>query len=215
MPPTAAPAWLEAAAKVSNDAPADRVPLAAPGLKVTPVPEPEPAEDLETDGVETDVVRRGYVGRALWPGFAVAAAATAACWFVDWEWLPRKLPLWAALSPVAALWLVHLTRWAYRVSCVSYRLTTRRLFRDQGGLYPREDALDLATLARAQGLQNPLEWVLFVGRVRVVTERDGAPELVLSGVSRPRRLAAQIETLARVARGRNVVVAGDPPAKRR
>ena len=39
-------------------------------------------------------------------------------------------------------------------------------------------------------------------RVRVVPRREGAPEVVLTGVWRPRRLAAQIELLAQAARAR-------------
>ena len=103
---------------------------------------------------------------------------------------------------MTALWLVQLVRWGYRVAFQGYRLTTRRLFREQGGLYPREEALDLAAVARAQVVQDPAERLLGVGRVRVVPRREGAPEVVLTGVWRPRRLAAQIELLAQAARAR-------------
>ena len=46
---------------------------------------------------------------------------------IDWAWLPRRLPTWAAFAPVAALWLMQVVPWAYRVAFLSYRLTTRRL----------------------------------------------------------------------------------------
>src|SRR5262245_31929039 len=72
---TAAPAWLENAAKADADAPADRVPI-APGAPTKPKPRPgvadgdlavvaEPRAPKPTD--EGVLVRTGYHGRTLLP----------------------------------------------------------------------------------------------------------------------------------------------------
>ena len=203
MPTAAPPAWLEAAA-TAEAPPADRVPLAkpAPILKVSLTTPPE-AEEPEADGIETDAGRGGYAARTMLPSFAACVLVTAGWGLIDRAWLPRWLPLWAAFAPVAALWLLQAVRWGYRTAFLSFRLTTRRLFRDQGGLYPREDALDLAAVARAEVLQDPVERLLGVGRVRVVPQPEGVPDVVLTGIWRPRRLAAQIELLAQAARARS------------
>src|SRR5579871_4029527 len=160
MPTAAPPAWLEAAAAVEAP-PEDRVPLAkpAPILTVSLTTPPE-AEDPEPDGIETDAGRGGYAARMALPSLTACVLATAAWCLIDRTWLPRRLPAWTVFAPVAALWLSEAVRWGYRVLFLSYRLTSRRLFRDQGGLYPREEALDLADVARAQVVQNPMERLL-------------------------------------------------------
>jgi hypothetical protein len=224
-PPTAAPpSWLEAAAKLDAIA-ADRVPLAAaPAPKAEAPAPPKPAAPeakprprvsappvIVPDGPadareETEIGWYGYAAATLLPGTLALAALTAAAVVSLRPRVPPTIMREAVDAPLAALWLVQTIRAAYRVLAYHCRLTTRRLFHGRGRLYPPEPPLDLATVANASARQTLLGRLLGVGTVRVVPE-DGAerPAVELTGVRRPRMLAAAIEQAATAAREENVV----------
>lgn len=110
-------------------------------------------------------------------------------------------------APLAALWAGQFVRAAYRLLAYQYRLTTRRLFRQRGSLYPPEEPLDLATVARVEVQQSFAGRLARVGAVCVVPEEaSGRLAVELAGVRRPRELAAKIEAAAQAARAGNVMI---------
>jgi hypothetical protein len=222
-PPTAAPPdWLEAAARLDAII-ADRVPLpparpepdaddedeapappavpapeVKPRLSATPIAVPDPPT---ATGEEVALGWHGYDAAALLPSTAALGLLTAGVLLGLRRLVPPAVVVEAVYAPLAALWAGQAVRAAYRLLAYSYRLTTRRLFRERGPLYPREAPLDLATVARAEVRQTPLDRVLGVGAVRVVPEESsGRPAVELTGVRRPRALAAAVEAAARAAR---------------
>jgi hypothetical protein len=234
--PTAAPpAWLEAAAKLDAIA-ADRVPLAdAPPAPAPAAPAPPKTAALETrprqriaatpviipdvsEGSpdEIEIGWHGYSVVTLLPEAAVLAALTVGAIASLRPLVPAAVMREAVDAPLAALWLIQAIRAAYRLLAYQYRLTTRRLFRERGRLYPPEAPLDLATVARTEVKQPLIGRLLGVGMVRVVPEEGaGRPVLELPGVHRPRAFAAAIELAAAAAREGNVVavrVKGDERA---
>jgi hypothetical protein len=235
------PAWLEAAARL--DALIDeRVPLAPPPDPPPPVddapdeedllpaePEPQPrlsaapvvVPEMPADPAdareETDLGWYGYAAVALLPSTAALGLLTAGALWKLRPLLPPGLVAEAVYAPLAALWAGQAFRLAYRLLAYSYRLTTRRLFRDRGRLYGPEEPLDLATVAQVELNQTVADRLVGVGTVIVVPEEAvGRPPVELIGVYRPRLLAARIEEAALAARAGNVVamrVALDgPPA---
>jgi len=222
---TAAPAWLENAAKADADAPADRVPI-APGAPTKPKPRPgvadgdlavvaEPRAPKPTD--EGVLVRTGYHGRTLLPSTIVLFALTIGGPIVAAAYVPAAWRMTAFGLPLAALWIVQLFRCGYRVLAHDYRLTERHLDIRRGWLYPAESPLDLATVGRITASRWPFGWLSGTGCVRIWSEDDQKPPLVLTGVRRPRAFATQIEEAARQARERNVVTAkvSTPPVERK
>jgi hypothetical protein len=157
---------------------------------------------------EVDLAWHGYSAAALVPSTVTLAAVTAGVILM----LRPLVPMWvlheAADAPLAALWLLQAVRAIYRLFGYDYRLTTRRLFRDHGRLYPPDAPMDLATVVRAEVRQSWIGRLAGVGTVRVIPEEatPGQPAVELAGVRRPKVLAARIEEAATAAREANVTV---------
>src|SRR5262249_34207857 len=100
---------------------------------------------------------------------------------------------------VAPLWLFQFLRWLYRVASFNYRLTSRRLFRSRGFLYPAEEAVQLADVTFVVVEQAFWERWFRVGDVGILREKKGLPSVLLEGVRDPERIAAEIQTRARSA----------------
>jgi hypothetical protein len=210
---TAAPAWLENAAKTDSEAPADRVPIspaapakpkARPGVTDTGVAviaeprDPKPADEVV-------LFRTGHHGRTLLPSTIVLLALTIGGPIVAAAYVPAAWRMTAFGVPLAALWLIQLIRCGYRALFFDYRLTERQLARRRGWLYPAEPPLELSTIGRVIATRWPLGWLTGTGSVRVSFEDDQKQQVLFTGVRRPRAFATQIEEAARKARERNVV----------
>jgi hypothetical protein len=222
--PTATPpSWLEAAAKL-DALMGDRVPLAtapqptapSPAEVETAAPELPPRTRRMAAPVAVPDVGQprpeevaqgwyGYSAAALLPSTLFLGMLTAGAVLELPGLVPAKIVVEVVYAPLAALWAGQVVRAAYRVFAYRYRLTNRRLFRDRGRLYPAEEPLDLALVARAEVKQSRLG----VGTVCVVPdESSGRTALELPGVRRPRVLAAAIERAAQDARAGNVIAVG-------
>ena len=155
-PATTAPEWLDRAAKV-GDAPADRVPLEEkPAAKPNPRPavaaEPAPVAAPEPQAADADLDRFGYDRWTLLPSTLARAALTAGVLALALPRLPRSLWLGAVGAPLSAVWLVQLIRGGYRILAFRYRLTMTIIERRLGPLYPRDEPLELAVVARTRRL---------------------------------------------------------------
>jgi hypothetical protein len=157
---------------------------------------------------DTELAWHGYSAAALVPSTIALAALTCSAIVV----LRPLVPAWviheAADAPLAALWLLQAVRAGYRLFAYNYRLTSRRLIRDLGRLYPRDEPLDLATVVRAEVRQSLFGRLTNVGSVRVIPEEATPSKLVveLAGVRRPKAFAARIEAAAAAAREANVTM---------
>jgi hypothetical protein len=222
-PTTTPPAWLEAAAKLDAIA-ADRVPLGptrlvpasqvdADGLAGEETPARLPAAPVALPNAvaeareEVDLGWHGYDAGALLPGTLVLSVLTAGALLELRRLVPPSMVVEVVYAPLAALWAGQVIRLAYRLLAYRYRLTNRRLLRERGRLYPPEEPLDLATVARVEVSQPLFDRLLGVGTVNVVPEEaSGRPAVELPGVRRPQVLAAAVEQAAQAAREGNMTV---------
>ncbi|HEY1381319.1 MAG TPA: hypothetical protein VGF55_31250 [Gemmataceae bacterium] len=183
-----------------------------PRIAAPPAVVPEPAE-------ETDLAWHGYAVAALLPSTFALAAVTVGTIIALRPLAPAWVMREAVDAPLAALWLLQAIRAAYRLLAYDYRLTTRRLFRGRGPLYPPEPPLELAAVVRADVRQTVIDRLIGVGTVRVIPEdaTPSQPAVELAGVRRPKVLAAIIDEAAKAAREGNVVAArvGEPAAVER
>src|SRR5439155_1790937 len=142
---------------------------------------PPPAAPAE----EVDVWWGSYSGWTLWPSTAACMFLTGVIALTVWLWVPRDVMQWVFLGLAGALWLVQGTRWAYRFFGVNYRLTTRRLFRDEGFIHPQFVQISLKTVARVEVQRNALEKLARVGRLYLHFHDAALPPVVLEGVRHP------------------------------
>lgn len=130
---------IESSPPEPNDA-TNRINRAEPRSRMVPaafsIPKPVAAE-------EGELAWHGYSAQALLPSTVALAVVTAGI-IVG---LRPLVPAWVvhegADAPLAALWIFQAFRAGYRLVGYNYRLTTRRLFRDRGRLYPPEGPVDL------------------------------------------------------------------------
>ena len=201
------PAWLRAAAQspLPDDDVEEIVVEGKPSSRITAAPQVVIPSKAIPAGEEVDLAWRGYSALALVPGTLALAVITICVVIVLRPLVPAWVMHEAADAPLAALWLLQTIRATYRLLAYDYRLTTRRLFRSRGPLYPAEPPLDLATIARVDVRQTPFGRLVGVGSVFVMRE-DGTAALELDGIRRPKWLAARIEEAATAAREANVTV---------
>jgi hypothetical protein len=153
----------------------------------------------------------GYSAAALVPSTIALAAVTVSAFVLLRPLAPAIVVHEAADAPLAALWILQGVRAGYRLVAYSYRLTTRRLLRSRGRLYPWEEPLELVTVGTAMAIQTLMSKLFDIGIVQVFRE-DGTVAAELPGVRRPKVLAARIEEAATAARGANISTARLPAA---
>lgn len=192
-----------------DDAPA-RPPAANP-IVPRPAPPKEQAlddplsnEQLDSTDEEVDVWWGAYAGRTMWPSFVVCVLLTAAIAALAWHFYDAyqahpRLMRYLAYGLTGVVWVSQLGRWLYRTVSVTYRLTTRRLFRDHGFHHPDAGWVELPRLRRVEVVYGSLERKLGIGRLYVYSEDRPRP-LVLEGVRDPERVATRIMRGAEQAR---------------
>jgi uncharacterized membrane protein YdbT with pleckstrin-like domain len=171
-------------------------------------PPPSPA----TSDPEEEVWRGRFSGKALghW-------------WFLWFLWIGALGYLWLAHVPseyrgapwaryvllglVAAPLLGILWTLTVRKLSIHYRLTTHRLFRDEGILSRRADEVELIRVDDVSVRQNLIQRVFNVGVVTVVAPTDQTePRLELLGIENPIEVKEQIRTHVRRRRDRSLHV---------
>jgi hypothetical protein len=224
--PTATPEWLEKAARTEAPATTDRVLLVQPTRTPTPPIDLKPASRLSpmptiptpTTTDETDVHRRGYDAAALLPSTVILGLVTVAVVMFIRPFVSERYVAEFTTLPLLALWAGQVVRGGYRLFKFRYRLTSRNLYLERGGLYPSDEPLDLATVSKVEVLRTRVQFLMGVGDVIVHSEESSnRPPLDMPGVRWPKKFAALIESTAATARERTVVAAEavvtSPPAR--
>lgn len=154
---------------------------------------------------EHDVWLGSYAGRTMLPSLLLCGLLTLGVVAGTWSWYllfgKGNVMRYTAYGLVGPVWLLQLSRWLYRVTGINYRLTSRRLFRLRGFLYPPDEAVQLADVTQVAVVQTPWECRFHIGTIRLLREREGLPPMLLEGVRQPDRVAAEIRHWAQKARG--------------
>jgi hypothetical protein len=226
--PIATPEWLERAAQTELPAAFDRVALSptarpvaeilervaltsSPAAATKPArPEPKSARpDSRPSNTklenETDVHRRSLDGAALLPSTVGLGLLTLGMVTLAKPFVPARFVTELISLPILALWTGLIIFGGYRMWAYRYRMTSHRLFRERGRLYPADEPLELSLISKVEVRQSRLQDWLDVGDVIVTPEESsGRPPFELTGVRWPEKLAALIETTAAAGRDRSV-----------
>jgi membrane protein YdbS with pleckstrin-like domain len=199
---------LEAAAKLESEtkggvALIESTAQAAPPSKPPSRINGRPPIVLMPDVEEVELAWRGYSPLGMVPGTLILALVTVSTIILIRPLVPAWIVHEAFEAPVVAIWVLQVIRALYRFIAYDYRLTTRRLYRSRGPLYPPEPPLELTTLVRVETRQTALGRLFGIGDVRVVCE-DEMANRDLEGVRGVRALAARIDEAAKAARDRSI-----------
>jgi hypothetical protein len=148
---------------------------------------------------EVDVWWGSYSGWALLPSTLVCVVLTGLIGLGAWSWLERGWMRLAFLGLSGTVWLIQGLRWGYHYFTCNYRLTTRRVFRDKGFLFPEFVQVDLDKIISVEVKQTALENLLGVGRI-ILQREDHQPFLVLEGVHHPQEIEALIRAYQKKAK---------------
>jgi hypothetical protein len=179
---------------------------------------PAPTLPTPSTAEETDVHRRGYDAAALLPSTVILGLITVAVVMFVRPFVAERYIAEFTTLPLLALWAGQIVRGGYRLFKFRYRLTSQKLYRERGGLYPSDEPLDLATINKVEVQRTRVQFLMGVGDVVVHSEESSnRPPLDMSGVRWPKTFAALIESTAEMARERTVsvgkAVVATPPAR--
>ncbi len=144
---------------------------------------------------EVDLWWGSYAPRTMAPSFVLCLVLTLAISAEAWSlgiWQERSPARYTAQALMGLLWLIQFMRWAYRIFATNYRLTNRRLFREQGFHRPENREAELSRISQVVVERGPFERLLRVGRLRVLIPGHDVPPIVLEGVVDPEHVAMAI-----------------------
>lgn len=148
------------------------------------------------ENVEVDLWWGGQAGWSMLPSCLVCIGATialigTAIHLARAGGLPADEARYAVYALGGLLWMIQFTRAGLRLVAVNYRLTTHRIYCWKSLFTPPMPPIELTAVSHVAVEQSPLERLLGVGRVRILTRQGQG--LILRGVAAPRQVAALIE----------------------
>jgi hypothetical protein len=163
------------------------LPCAEPSLAATAAPGADANEEL-------DVWYGAYSGRAMVPRLIqltlLSVLILVTAWYLG-AWNGASAVRLGAIGVLCLLWLVQSILWVRRAVGYNYRLTTRRLYCQQGFGHPGAPGIDLLSITQVQVEASRAERWLNVGRVRVYRDKT-TPPVILDGIRYPFHVAKQI-----------------------
>lgn len=179
-------------------------------LPVPVVPATMPIEaPSSAPAEEVDIWWGAYSGWTMMPSMLISLVLTGLIGWGVLLWVPRGWMQLAFLGLASLVWLVQGFRWAWRFFGISYRLTSRRLFRDRGFLKPDRVQLRLETITSVRVKRGAWERLVHVGRIQVYAGPD--VRIVLDGVLHPEPVAGLIREWSQIARDDNRAISHPTP----
>jgi len=147
---------------------------------------------------EVDVWWGSYAGRTMWPSFLVCLGLTGLIILFAWINVDRGQLKLTILGLSAGVWLIQLGRFAYRYFGFTYRLTSKRLFRNRSR-QPLQ--VFLTDVGEVSVEQNGFEKLVGVGRVFITFSDKTRPPVVLEGIAKPKQVIELIRNCCHQAKG--------------
>ena len=150
------------------------------------------SDDSEVPLWEGRFSKRAMVGWWVMAGVLTVAAVVAASMlnFTDAAWFYTLLGIglvWVAL----VAWLLY-QQWS-----VSYSLTSQRLIHEHGILWRHTDRIETIDISDVSLHQGPIERMLGVGTVKLLSSDESTPHFQLVGIDDARRVATLIDEARR------------------
>lgn len=174
----------------------DPAPPAANAAAVVPVP--------EGDLFLLHPVRRGFAGTVAGAVVFAIAALAVLIWLWDGQYGGRLV----ALVPFAVC--LYLTwRVFYLTRSITYRLTSQRLFIQEGLVGRKQEEIELFRITDVSMEQTPMERILKIGTILVNSTDESLPLARLENIPTPARYKDILRDAYRQARTREGMRAGE------
>lgn len=143
-----------------------------------------------------------YSAKALAAGWLLAVAVIGLVASVALATMPWHRGLFVSLL-VAAVCLGTLGLYAmYRKLRVRYQLTPQRFVHEEGLLRRVTDRIEMIDVDDVACAQGPIERIMGVGTIKIISSDRSHPELFLEGLDRVRHVATLIDNARRAERQR-------------
>jgi membrane protein YdbS with pleckstrin-like domain len=145
----------------------------------------------------------GYSSKAMfgtWLALIVGtvAAIAVAIWSESITWRHVTLLIIAA-------WVVGLLVYCYRRLGLRYELTSQRFMHQQGILSRQTDRIEVIDIDDVTFRQGPIERLIGVGSIAIVSSDRSHPELKMRGIDNVKQIATLIDDVRRKERRRRSV----------
>jgi membrane protein YdbS with pleckstrin-like domain len=121
------------------------------------------------------------------------AAAMLGLGSAGWTWL---------MIAILLMWVLLIGGYFYRRLGVHYTLTTQRFLHETGLLWRRTDRIELIDIDDVTFKQGPIERMMKIGTIHIVSSDKTDPEIDLPGIDDVKRVAGLIDDLRRQERRR-------------
>ena len=179
-------------------------PLMAELLDSGAPPSSEPAEKLpEGELFVLHPVRRGFL-------LAMAVTvlfATGALVVLVWAWQKDFSALWSLIPLAIALYAAW--RVFYKTRSITYRLTSERLFIQEGLIGRKQEEIELFRVTDISMEQTPMERILRIGTILVNSTDESMPLAKLENITTPAHYKDLMRKAYRLARTREGMKAGE------
>jgi membrane protein YdbS with pleckstrin-like domain len=125
-------------------------------------------------------------------------AAAALLGFTTTAWL-------ITLACLAVVWIVLLLRLLYQQLSIRYAMTNQRLVHERGILWRQIDRIEAIDIDDVTFTQGPVERLLGIGTIRIISSDQSTPEFRLVGIENVRDVANLIDDVRRKERRKRAV----------
>ncbi len=152
---------------------------------------------------EQELWRGGYSGKAMLGGWVLSGLIDVVLlvFGIYWGFSAKG---WLILLLLMALpWLYHAVLLGYRRLGVRYVLTTQCFLHETGILWRVTNCIETIDIDDITFSQGPLERLMGVGTIRIVSSDRSHPELLLPGIAEVKDVANKFDTIRRTERRRH------------
>jgi membrane protein YdbS with pleckstrin-like domain len=145
--------------------------------------------------------------RVLWEGrfsklamigsWLSAAAVTIALLIAAWIFNFAGTWWTVTLGVLGALWIFLVLKLLYLQLSIKYSLTTQRFVHERGLLWRQTDRIETIDIDDVSVQQGPIERMLGIGTVRVVSSDQSTPQFTIVGIEDVKQVAAMIDDARR------------------
>ncbi len=144
---------------------------------------------------EVDVWWGSYSGWTMVPSFLGCILLTGMIAWFGFTFVREKAQRTILLAS-AVVWLVQGGRWAWRFFGISYRLTNRRLFIDNGFFRPVRQQVEMSAISKVRPEKNCLDRLVGVAHIYLEYADPTQKSVVLEGVRNPEEVKKLLEKVA-------------------
>jgi membrane protein YdbS with pleckstrin-like domain len=171
-------------------------PAAPPATGPTAAQRVQAAKGTANDEPEQELWRGTYSPKAMVGRWLLAAVATVAAFALS-AVVPNPITWIAAVALVVVLWLVLGCYLLIQRFSVEYTLTTQRFIHNSGLLRRVTNRVEVIDVDDVTFEQGPLERMLGVGTIKLLSSDISDPKLTLPGIDDVQRVATLIDNARR------------------